>query len=79
MEYTPEQRAALIISDAALARLAKTGGPRCCKRDAFIAMEQAVGYISERYGIELKLSDIKCHFSSQNLQCIGSRCPYNIG
>lgn len=69
MEYT----------SAALARLAKTGGPRCCKRDAFLAMEQAVGYISERYGIELKLSDIKCSFSSHNSQCIGSRCPYNIG
>lgn len=67
MEYT----------SAALARLAKTGGPRCCKRDAFTAMEQAVGYIEKRYGIKLTLKEIKCGFSSKNRQCIGSRCPYN--
>lgn len=67
MEYT----------SAALARLAKTGGPRCCKRDAFAAMEQAVGYMAERYGARLELSPIKCGFSSLNEQCIGSRCPYN--
>lgn len=67
MEYT----------SAALARLAKTGGPRCCKRDAFAAMEQAVGYIEKRYGIKLSLYDIKCDFSSRNSQCIGIRCPYN--
>lgn len=67
MEYT----------SAALARLAKTGGPRCCKRDAFLAMEQAVSYIEKRYSVKLTLSDIKCNFSLRNSQCIGSRCPYN--
>lgn len=69
MEYT----------SAALAQLARTCGPRCCKRDAFAAMEQAVGYIAERYGIQLELSDITCDFSSLNSQCIGKRCPYNKG
>ena len=68
MEYT----------SAALARLAKTGGPRCCKRDAFSAMEQAVGYIKNRYGITLHLPSIQCGFSLQNKQCLGKRCPYNI-
>ena len=67
MEYTSE----------ALARLAQIGGPRCCKRDAFTAMEQAVGYINKRYGITLDLPPIKCDFSSYNAQCIGTRCPYN--
>lgn len=67
MEYT----------SAALARLAKTGGPRCCKRDAFSSMEQAVDYIEKRYGVSLDLSDIKCDFSQYNEQCIGERCPYN--
>ena len=67
MEYT----------SAALARLAKTGGPRCCKRDAFASMEQAVEYIKERYGIALPMPPIKCEFSSRNAQCIGKRCPYH--
>ena len=68
MEYT----------SAALARLAETGGPRCCKRDAFLSMEQAVEYIKKRYNITLDMSPIKCEFSSRNNQCIGKRCPYNI-
>ena len=67
MEYT----------SAALARLAKTGGPRCCKRDAFSAMEQAVGYIQKRYGVTLDMRPIQCDFSAQNVQRIGTRCPYH--
>lgn len=67
MEYT----------SAALAQLAKTGGPRCCKRDAFLSMEQAVGYIKNRYGIALDLMPIRCDFSPRNAQCIGTRCPYH--
>ena len=68
MEYT----------SAAPARLAKTGGPKCCKRDAFSAMEQAVGYIQKRYGITLDTPSILCGFSSKNAQCIGTRCPYHV-
>ena len=67
MEYTSE----------ALARLAKTGGPRCCKRDAFTAMEQAVEYVKNRYGITLDMGLIQCDFSPRNAQCIGERCPYH--
>ena len=65
-------------TSAAIAQLAEIGGPRCCKRDAFSSMEQAVKYIKKRYGITLNIPPIKCEFSSQNNQCIGKRCPYNI-
>ena len=68
MEYTSQ----------ALYGLSKIGGPRCCKRDAFLSMEKAVSYIRERYGITLELPVIKCGFSSKNSQCIGKRCPYNV-
>lgn len=64
-------------TSAALARLTETGEPRRCKRDAFAAMEQAVGYITERYGVTLDMPDIKCDFSPLNNQCIGEKCPYN--
>ena len=67
MEYT----------SSALAKLAQIGGPRCCKRDAFLSMEQAVEYINKRYGIVLDMQPVRCNFSSQNAQCIGKRCPYN--
>ena len=64
-------------TSAALARLSETGGPRCCKRDAFAAMEEAAGYIVERYGVTLDMPEIKCDFSPLNTQCIGERCPYH--
>ena len=67
MEYT----------SSALARLAQIGGPRCCKRDAFLSMEQAVEYINKRYGIVLDMQPVRCNFSTHNAQCIGKRCPYN--
>ena len=67
MEYT----------SAALARLAKTGGPRCCKRDAFTAMAEAVSYIKKRYGIVIDMKAVKCDFTPRNAQCIGDRCPYH--
>lgn len=66
MEYT----------SSALARLAKIGGPRCCKRDAFLSMEQAAEHIKIHYGITLDMLPIKCDFSSHNAQ-FGKRCPYN--
>lgn len=68
MEYT----------SAALAKLSKTGGPRCCKRDAYLSMAQAVTYISDRYGIALTATtDLVCGFYPLNKQCIGKKCPFN--
>jgi len=66
MEFTSE----------ALSGLAHTGGPRCCKRDAFISYEKAIEYINENYDVELKRGTIKCSFSQQNEQCIKDRCPF---
>ncbi|SDA26561.1 hypothetical protein SAMN02910447_02673 [Ruminococcus sp. YE71] len=46
-------------TSAALAKLSETGGPRCCKRDAFTAMTEAVSYIKERCGVALEIPSIK--------------------
>ncbi len=60
----------------ALAALAEVGGPRCCKRDAFLALQEVVVFINENYEVKLEKSDIKCSFSEQNKQCIKTRCPF---
>ncbi len=60
----------------ALAKLADVGGPRCCKRDAFLAMKTVIPYIREKYGIELDDSDVVCSFSACNQQCLHNRCPF---
>ena len=64
-------------TSAALARLAEIGGPRCCKRDAFVALQTARDYIEKRYGIHLGGHPVACTYSSSNPQCLGSRCPYH--
>ena len=67
MEYT----------STALGRLAKVGGPRCCKRDAFLAFEEAIKFINENYPIKLETQKIVCGFSEKNEQCINERCPFH--
>lgn len=64
-------------TSAALGRLAEIGGPRCCKRDAFAALETAVDYIREAYRISLPCGSAACEFSARNPQCLGERCPYH--
>lgn len=67
MRYTSE----------ALGKLADVGGPRCCKRDAYLAIKSVVPYIKDRYGIVLGDNRVVCGFSGQNPQCLGERCPFN--
>ena len=61
-----------------LARLAEIGGPRCCKRDAFVALQTACDYAEKRYGVHLGGHPVKCAYSPFNPQCLGNRCPYHI-
>ena len=59
-------------------KMSEIGGPRCCKRNAFLSIISGVEYVKKHYGITLDLDDnIKCEFTSWNKQCIGSRCPFN--
>ncbi len=60
-------------------RMSKIGGPRCCKRNAFISLSTAVKFVEDKYGVKMDIDKIKCDFSSLNKQCIENRCPYFIG
>ncbi len=69
MHYTSE----------ALKKIADIGGPRCCKRDAYIAIKTIIPYIRNRYHVDMDDSDIICNFSDRNQQCIRERCPFFRG
>lgn len=60
----------------ALCSLAQIGGPRCCKRDAFLSFQRAIEHINENYDVQLEASNIECGFSEKNEQCIKERCPF---
>lgn len=69
----------LRLVSKALGKIAEIGGPRCCKRNAFLSIGTAVDFIDEKYGITLPKSKIKCEFSVENQQCIKGNCPFYNG
>jgi len=67
----------LRLTSAVLGRIAELGGPRCCKRNGFTAIDTAVDFVRERYGTDLEKSDFICDYSGMNQQCIGKNCPFH--
>ena len=65
----------LIVADS-LKTIALSGGPRCCKRDCFIALETAISFVYEHLNIKLGSSDIKCIFLNNNNECLHENCRY---
>ena len=64
----------------ALDSIGKAGGPRCCKRDSYLAIIEAVRFTKEKLGVSMELGDIVCSRFSQNNQCIQEKCPfYRLG
>ena len=61
----------------ALAAIGTIGGPRCCKRDSYLAIRETVPFIAEKTGVRMELGEIVCRRSSLNSQCIGRRCPFS--
>ena len=66
-----------MMTARSLGKIGEIGGPRCCKRDSFLAILSAVDYVKENFGIEMEKSDVVCSYSAKNNQCIGNRCPFS--
>ena len=60
----------------ALDSIGKVGGPRCCKRDSYLAILAAIDFAAEHLHIQMEKSIPVCTRSRQNNQCIGKRCPF---
>ena len=58
-----------------LAKIGEIGGPRCCKRDSYLSILEAIAFVKETFHIEMEKSDVVCTYSKNNNQCIGKRCP----
>lgn len=64
------------FTSKALREMSKIGGPRCCKRDAFISLTEAIKFINENYNTSLPLTLFHCGYSRRNEQCIKERCSF---
>ncbi|MBR3225930.1 MAG: hypothetical protein IKF78_11480 [Atopobiaceae bacterium] len=67
----------LMVSDL-LARIARSGTPRCCKRDSRVAVAAAVAHFNALGGPQMAESAAvpTCASSGQNGVCMGPGCPY---
>lgn len=80
LKATPLSKDAWGLSNQMTARaldaIGKHGGPRCCKRDSYLAMMEAVRFTAEKMGVSMELGSIVCSRSHLNSQCLQAECPF---
>lgn len=60
-----------------LFKISDINGPRCCKRNSFIAMIEATDYVEEKMGVKMETTrDIRCPYFARNEECIKAECPF---
>ena len=60
----------------ALDAIGKNGGPRCCKRDSYLAIIEAIKFTAEKLDVKMNLSPVVCTRSHLNNQCIQDNCIF---
>lgn len=65
-----------LMTSKALNEIGTVGGPRCCKRNSFLAILAAIDFVKKNFGIELEKPNVVCGHSSENNQCIKAACSF---
>jgi len=65
------------MTASALDAIGKHGGPRCCKRDSYLAIIEAVKFTKENLHVEMKIDPVICSRSHMNNQCLKEYCPFH--
>lgn len=66
-----------LATSLALKAIADLNGPRCCKRDSFLAILTAVDFLRDVLGTVLPVKqNLKCQFSALNNECLQEQCPF---
>lgn len=67
-----------LMTAAALAKIGEIGGPRCCKRNTFLAIDAAVDFVKTHFNVamEKEAKGNVCTFHKRNAQCLKERCPF---
>ena len=73
-----EWRLANLMTAGSLLAIALHGGPRCCKRNTFLAIGEAVAFARRELGVKLPAGRRPaCTFSRLNRECLGQECPFH--
>lgn len=60
----------------ALTLISKYGGPRCCKRDSYLALQAGIAFAKAHWGVEMEGGKPHCHRMKQNNQCLLAACSF---
>jgi hypothetical protein len=75
-----EWRLANLMTSESLRAIADLGGPRCCKRDVFPALREAVSFLKTELAAALPAEEpVVCEFSPLNRECLKEECPVFSG
>jgi hypothetical protein len=67
-----------LMTSESLRAIASCGGPRCCKRTSFLAIEEARRFMARELGVRLPPeASPACEFADRNNECLAEACPYN--
>ena len=72
-----EWKLANLVTANSLLTIAEHGGPRCCKRNTYLALKVAVEFLREKLGVFLEAKEgLDCEFSVLNKECLQQNCPF---
>jgi len=68
-----------LMTSKSLQTIALHGGPRCCKRNTYLAIKEAVKFMNKELGVKIRLHQrIQCEFGPLNKECLNEKCSFNI-
>jgi len=68
-----------LMTARSLLTIAKHGGPRCCKRNVFLAIHEAIKFLNTHFDFTIKIDKkIRCEFTNMNKECIKQQCPFYV-
>ena len=66
-----------LMTSKSLLAIATHGGPRCCKRDIYLSITEAIKFVKENFNIEIPTgTNISCSFYMHNKECLFHDCVY---
>jgi hypothetical protein len=73
----PEWKLSNRVTAECLMKIAAHGGPRCCKRDTFLALLSAGGFVKKHFEVDFMMDRrIQCSFHDLNRECLRENCPF---
>lgn len=72
-----EWRMSNLMTAACLSVIGEAGGPRCCKRDTFLALLVGRDFLNRRLGAKLPAEKQPvCPFAANNRECLATDCRF---